>query len=137
MESLTDDEKRQLEINKMFDISEKIVMEYICKLLEKKPNEIFKDSEVLNLSKEDLILFPSTEYDSNKYLSLGLEIVSHDHITVIPEQLKNNTYITESINFIAHSVYEVFRSIINYNLTEEGTKIAFEKSIHFELDEKS
>lgn len=123
---------KENQINVMFNIAEKTIMEVICDYMGMPPNKIFKDCIVLDLAKDDLILLP--QRDDNKYHCFGLEIVPYYYSFSVPDSLKNNKAITESIEFLIYSVTEVYNAIIQYNLLDENKDIAFEKSIHFEFD---
>jgi hypothetical protein len=136
-DSTSEEHKSKYEINKMFDLAEKVIMEYFCYYLDLPPNQIFKDHDIVNMATEELILHPLEEYNKDKYLCFKLEMVPHDYQSVIPTELKNNQYVLDSIDFLKHAVNEVFSAILHHNLTKEASQAALSASFHVELDKDS
>lgn len=132
MEHLSDEEKQKMEINKMFDLGEKVLMDYMCYYLKALPSELFNNIE--NLIHDELVLHPIDEYKPNTFLHFKLEIVPHDFCSTIPEQLKSNAFIVDALRFLNHAVQEVFIAIQHHNLKDEMAQVVLTSSIHFEFD---
>jgi hypothetical protein len=136
MDIMTDaqpDEKVNLQINKMFDLAEKPIMEYISYALKSDPREIFQFPEDLNLKTDELILMPLEEVGN--YLCFKLEVVTYDYENTIPAELLENKDIKGSLKFLDHSVQEVYNAITAKSLSEAGLTKSFAASFHFEFDE--
>ncbi len=133
---LNEEQKSNYEINKMFNIAEKVAMEYICYYLNDTPKKIFKEDSP-NIIVEELVLYPLEEYPDKGFLHFGLEIVPHDYISKVPAELLENAYVQDSISFLNHSVSEVLQAIMHSSLSEEGVQKALDASFHLELDRET
>lgn len=138
MQNFSDEQKFQLEINKMFDIAENVVIKYIAKLLEEDISNIFVDEYKEELFiQEPLIFYPIKEYKEDKYLSFSLEIVPSEYKLDLTH-LSEYEEITDGLDFIYKAVYEVFRTITNIGMKEEYIdKLLVEKSFHLQYDNET
>ena len=129
---ISEEEKNKYEVNKMFNLAEKVILEYFCYFLGKTPEELF-ELDIVNMSSEEFILYPIKEYKNDKYLSFRLEMVTHDYKTSIPEELLNISIIKETLKFIDFAIHEVFGAII-HNFKNDMLQSVLDASFHFELD---
>lgn len=134
MEKISEEDKSKYEINKMFDLAEKVLMEYFCYYLDKKPNELFKNCDVVDMKTEELILYPIDEYKKDKYLSFKLELVQKDFVNNIPDTLKANSYILDTLDFFKYSINEVFNAIVHHSILEDASKLVLNSSFHLEFE---
>jgi len=136
MENLTDKQKEHFEKNKMFDLAEFNVMEYIEFLLKENKNRIFTHGDQCKKS-EPLIFYPIQDYNPNIYLSFEIKLLPPEYQT----DAKNfQTYknIKEGIDFLVKSVYEVFFTIMTIGITDEfKDEVANTLSLHLEFDEET
>lgn len=136
---LTDEQKQHLqriEMNRMFDLAEKPIMEYICMHLKMTPKVLFKTFEVMGSKSNPLIMNPIPEYN-DKYLAFSLEIVPYDYKLIIPDALKEIESINYTLGFIYHSVTTVYDSILNSNINDDVTELFINSSFHLEMDDDS
>jgi hypothetical protein len=136
MENLSEEEKKRIEANKMFDLAEKCIMEYLCLYMKLTPSELYINNTEGMLSSEPLILYPIKEY-SDEYLSFSLEVVPHDYQLTLPEQLQNDSNINNALGFIYHAISQVFNAVVNHSILEDKCKDILNASIHMEYDDKS
>jgi hypothetical protein len=129
----TDEEKRKYEINKMFDVSEGVLMEYFCYFFKKKPEELFEGYADKNVFKDELILCPLKDYNDGVNLHFKLEIVEHDHKNCIPVELRSHSVVIDVIKFLEHAVQEVFSAILHTS-SKDATPLIHKESVHLELD---
>ena len=135
---ISEEEKRKIEISKMFNLSEKILMNYICYYMEKQPFEIFKDNEIYNkINTEELFIYPIEEYKVDTYLSFKLCIVPHNYVSKIPSEILTSENGKTALSFIIHSVYEVFDAIIKNGINLEYIQEVNDNSFHLEFDENT
>jgi hypothetical protein len=123
-----------LENKKKFDIAEKVVMTYVCQFLQKTPAEVFQRANILNMEKEDLVLFPLPEYNGEIYISLGMEVVPADHSTKLPEALVQHPHVLQSIEFLKAAINDVYFEIIQHDIIQDVAREVLEASIHFDFD---
>lgn len=131
MSDLSEQEKSRMEANKMFDIAEKPMMEYMCYFYKKTPEELFSNYE--NVVSDNLIIFP-LEVDSH-FISLSIEMVDKDYISVIPENVKKNDTINNSIGFLYNAISCVTNAISLSNIKDEYKEEVDKNFIHFAFDE--
>lgn len=130
-----DNSRQTKEIHYMFDIAEKVVMEYICYFLHKPPCEIFVADNMDNYTKSPFILRPIEGTD--KFLTFTLEMVPHTYISNIPDTILSNKIVNEGLEFIVSSVQQVFNTIMYNSVKPELTNDVVDASFHLEFDEKS
>ncbi len=130
-QKFTDEQKREFEINKMFDLSEKVLMEYVCYYMDKRPEELFEQSIDKITSGEFVI--QSLEDGKKETLHFSLEMVPANFENKIPKELLDNPFIRDIIKFIEHSIKEVFNSIV-LNIKKECVAEFMNRSFHLELD---
>ena len=130
-ESKQNDQK--IQIDRIFNIAEYPVMEFISKFINDSPSSIFIDNSVKY--KEPLILLPFKEYDINKYIQFNLVIDLRSKIVQkIPiDSIIKHKPVRDGIGFLWHCVREVFESIISSNLINKKNM----ENITIELDEKN
>jgi hypothetical protein len=126
---------------KLFDVSEKIILQYISDFLAKPSDELFINNNTDSLVTEPLIYKPLPETD-NKYIYLGLEIVPPGYIcNLYPASSKderisklfNLEIIQEGIKFLNYSICEVFKAITMASLTDKNALEGY----HIEYDPES
>ena len=119
-------------INKIFDLAEKCIMEYICYYYEMQPEKLFIEFNI-PVQTMPLLINPIEDYSKN-ILSLSIDIVPHDHVSNIPADLLNNTIIIELIQFIHQGVNSVLDAILNSNIQKDASAIINKNSIYLEFD---
>ncbi len=130
------EKRKKYEINKMFDLAEKPLVEYFCYFLEKNKEELNAEYNNISLVNDGIILTPIEDYNPDKYLHFKLEIKEHDYVSNIPAELNNNPLINDLLNFFTYSIQEVFESLVSI-FTEDIIKILIEKSFHLEFNKKT
>ncbi len=129
---MSDEEKRNYEFNKIFDLAEKPVIEYFCYLLQKDPiefSEIYGSGDFIT---DEIVLSPFEEYKSGVYLCFKLGVVEHDYKCTLSDKLRNNLIIIDVIKFLEHAVREVSST---FSVCSEKTaNLMREMSVYLELD---
>jgi hypothetical protein len=133
------------EVNRMFNISEKCIMKYICNYYNIKPEDLFIDSSN-NINEKDYPLILSvceesegqnTNPSQKKYISLSLEIVQHDFKTNIPQKYLEDDGLNYALGFIYHSVTTVFNAIISKNIKDDQISTLMDGSFHLEFNDET
>jgi hypothetical protein len=122
--------------NRMFDLAEKCVMEYMCAHYKISPEMLFVDPSALSGKTIPLLINPIKTYSDN-IISLTIDIVPYGYVSNIPAVLKENETIVNMIGFIYHSINTVFNTIINTNIKESFTDEVFNASVHLEMDDNA
>lgn len=133
----TEEEKyinHKRESDRMFDLAERCIMEYMCLHLNV-DSTLFKTDNVLSNDIKPLIMRPIEPYD--KYLSFSLEIVPYDYKLVLPDYLQDHKDINHTLGFIYHSVTTVFNAILNANIADDKNDLVIENSFHLDMDDDS
>lgn len=136
MENLTDEQKNEIQVKKMFDIAEKPIMEYICYYLKVKPDELFTEGIALPTLSDSLVLYPIHDYSEN-YLSFSLEMNEHDTPCSLPQQLFQYQEVHESLEFINYSIQQVFATVMNEVIKEDMFQNVMTNSFHLEFDDSN
>ena len=127
---------KKIEAERMFNLAEKCVSEYMCSHLKMKPEDLLESCSALNAKTIPLFLYPIKEYN-DKYLSLSIDIVPYDYICYIPEQLKDDESINHSLGFIYHSVTTVFNTIFKSNIKKNAAETVISNSFHLEMNDEN
>lgn len=131
MSSISEEEKQKIEANKMFDIAEKPLMEYMCYFYKKTPQELFDDHE--NVISDKFILLP-LEKDSD-FIALSIEVVDKDYVSNIPENIKQNDIVRNSIGFLYNAVACVSNMILTRNIKPDHIEEVEQNFLHFAFDD--
>lgn len=137
--SLNTEEKIQQNIdttNKMFDLSEKCIMQYMSQYFCITPEELFTNTSVIENITRPLVLKPIASYGSN-LIVLNIAIVPHDYVCNIPDVLKQDTTINNMIGFIYHSITNVYNTILNANINTSAVQTVINGSVHLEMDDNT
>lgn len=133
MQNLTVQEKNKLEVDKIFDVTESTLLEYLSNYYKKTPKELFKIIPKKN--NDSLILKPLGVGEvGDKYIKLNLSIVNKEYKTELIDELKKNEHIMQSIGFLYHGVNTVLNMTNQHNINENIHEYILKHSIHFELD---
>lgn len=125
---------KNLVANKMFDLAEKCVMEYMLDALKSTPEALFTNTDVLSNKTVPLILKPIETYSKN-LISLTIKIVPFDYECNIPADLLNHDEINNMIGFIYHSISTVYNSVLSNNIKDESQQLLINTSTHLEMDD--
>ena len=109
-----DEERRLNEIHQMFNIAEKISMEFIADFLKEPHNIIFKDD--IPITSNPIILKPIKEYNDQIYFKIELVIKSIDDLNNEARIAKINEMlvyqdIKDVIGFVLFCINNVYTSI--------------------------
>jgi hypothetical protein len=107
-------------VNKMFDMSEKTIMEYISNFLDMDPKDLFKDP-IPEFSKS-IVLHPIKEYNKDKYLQITLKVMpcDYDITKVVSNNLLNQDIIKKSMGFLVYCVNSVYVSVVMANMKDRN-----------------
>lgn len=120
--------------NKMFDLAEKCVMQYMVQHFALTPEQLFTNTNAMQNTTQPLVLKPITSYSDN-ILLLQITIVPHDYVCNIPDVLKQDATINNMIGFIYHSIINVYNTILNTNINENVVQTVIEASVHLEMED--
>lgn len=120
--------------DRMFDLTEKYIMQYVADQFKLTPEEIFMNTVGLSNIEKPLILNPITAY-SDKILVLYVDIVPYDYKCDIPEELLKEEVIISMIGFIYHSMINVYNALLSSNIKKEIIPLFIEKSTNLEMDD--
>jgi hypothetical protein len=135
--NLSEEEKKRyqkIEIDRMFDLAERSVMEYISLHLKLKPEELFIDYSTLSIESKPIIIQPTNE--NGTYLSFSLKIVPYDYKLEISEDIKECEKVNYTLGFIYHSIINIHAAILSKNINENYIKLVDNSSFHFEMDDE-
>jgi hypothetical protein len=107
-------------VNKMFDMAEKPIMEYISNFLDIDPKDLFKDP--IPEFYKSIVLHPIKEYNKDKYLQITLKVMPYDYdITkVVSKDLLNQDIIKKSIGFLVYCINSVYVSVVMANMKDRN-----------------
>jgi hypothetical protein len=128
-------ETKQIETIKMFNMTERPIMEYLCTVLDRQPEEMFRESMYV-IPKESLTLYPIQEYNDN-YIKISVETVDPDHVTVIPDELRSHPLINEALSFVVRAITIVYPLVMQENIQDEIKEYLSHQSLILEFDVKS
>lgn len=131
MTDVSEEIKQKMEANKMFDIAEKPVMEYMCYFYKKTPDLLFNDYE--NVVSDKLILLPLEE--KSDFIGLSIELVDKDYMSNIPQDIKENEVIRSSIGFLYNAVACVSNALSMSNIKDEFKEEVEQNFLHFAFDD--
>ena len=126
-------EKMRQEMNQIFNLVEKPIMEYIANFLDETPSVIF--SETIPEKCDPLILLPIDEYKKNIYLKFTLQNVNvsennNKRIQDINDIIKHEK-VKESIGFLLYSIKSAYPSILASSMINNKPMV----HVDLELDE--
>jgi hypothetical protein len=124
------------EAERMFNLAEKVIMEYICYYLNIEASELFKEHNIVFNKPKSLILNPIKEY-SDKYLEFSLAIVPYSYKLELPKILEENEEVNYTVGFIYHSITTVFNAILKSNINTDKLENMVTSSFHLELDDNN
>lgn len=115
--------------NQLFDLSEKVIYDYLCYYLDVTPEELF--GEDLKIDQ-----IPILEMDYKNSVKMYLDIVPHDYLPDVPVVLITNSddFFTSCLDAFKYSVDQVFNTIVHHSLTEKGAQKMLMSSFHLEFD---
>ncbi len=123
------------EQDRMFDIAESIVMQYMSYYLDVPVNDLFIDKSNID-RKIPLCIKPIEKY-SDKNIAFSLQLVPHDYKLDIPDELKEAEEFKKVIGFIYYSVMVVFNSLLKINIKYEKMHMMAHESFNMELDDEA
>jgi hypothetical protein len=126
-------QKMKKQVNQMFNISEKVIMEYIAKFLDESPNIIFKDN--IPRYSEHLILIPFDEYKNDKYLKFALEVAKKNdtkskRIEFINDIIHHEN-VKEAVGFLTYVIKCTLPAVVASSMINNKPML----NISMELDE--
>ncbi len=131
MSDMSEDEKRKMEANKMFDIAEKPLMEYMCYFYKKTPEELFNDYK--DVISDSLIVFPLS--NNSKFISFSIEMVDKDYKANVPDGILGHDTIKNTVGFLYNAISCVSNALSMSNIKDEYKEEVDKNFLHFAFDE--
>ena len=118
-------EERRIQTNRIFNIAEQHVMNFIAQFLDETPNAIFNDP--LPTYVEPLILLPFDEYKKDTCIKFTIKPVNLSKETPVStiniDNIIMHKKVKEGIGFLWYCIKEVFTSIVASSIGKEFSKV--------------